>query len=119
MRTLIIIAAVVLVEVVAGTEAGVQDAPRPTPRTQPPALQQPITERPVATRPFRLEALLEGLRGPIIPRDQTLRNQLRMAPDPQRRWPFRADPRRWPKLFANTTECTLSFDPIRRRHWFD
>lgn len=34
-----------------------------------------------------------------------------------RRWPFRADPRRWPRLFANTTECTLNLDPITRRHW--
>ena len=37
---------------------------------------------------------------------------------PGRRWPFRADPRRWPRLFANTTECTLSFNPITRRHWW-
>lgn len=37
---------------------------------------------------------------------------------PGRRWPFRADPRRWPRLFANTTECTLSFDPVLRRHWW-
>ena len=36
---------------------------------------------------------------------------------PGRRWPLRADPRRWPRLFANTTECTLSFDPMLRRHW--
>lgn len=36
--------------------------------------------------------------------------------DPTRNWPLRADPRRWPRLFANTTECTLNFDPIRRRH---
>lgn len=35
-----------------------------------------------------------------------------------RRWPFRADPRRWPRVFANTTECTLSFNPITRRHWW-
>ena len=35
-----------------------------------------------------------------------------------RRWPFRADPRRWPRLFANTTECTLSFNPVTRRHWW-
>lgn len=35
-----------------------------------------------------------------------------------RRWSFRADPRRWPRLFANTTECTLSFNPITRRHWW-
>ena len=35
-----------------------------------------------------------------------------------RRWPLRADPRRWPRLFANTTECTLSFDPVLRRHWW-
>ena len=35
-----------------------------------------------------------------------------------RRWPFRADPRRWPRLFANTTECSLSLDPITRRHWW-
>lgn len=31
---------------------------------------------------------------------------------------FAADPRRWPRLFANTTECTLSLDPITRRHWW-
>ncbi|MBY0493364.1 MAG: hypothetical protein K2Y23_04045 [Cyanobacteria bacterium] len=42
-----------------------------------------------------------------------------IAPDlPGRRWPFRADPRRWPRLFANTTECTLGFDPVLRRHWW-
>ena len=35
-----------------------------------------------------------------------------------RRWPLRADPRRWPRLLANTTECTLSFDPVLRRHWW-
>jgi len=35
-----------------------------------------------------------------------------------RRWPLRADPRRWPRLFANTTECTSSFDPVLRRHWW-
>ena len=35
-----------------------------------------------------------------------------------RRWPLRADPRRWPRLFANTSECTLSFDPVLRRHWW-
>jgi hypothetical protein len=43
------------------------------------------------------------------------------APDADhvhRRWPLRADPRRWPRLFANTTECTLSFDPVLRRHWW-
>ena len=34
------------------------------------------------------------------------------------RWPLRADPRRWPRLFANTTECTVSFDPVLRRHWW-
>ena len=34
------------------------------------------------------------------------------------RWPFRADPRRWPRLFANTTACTLSLDPITGRHWW-
>ena len=38
--------------------------------------------------------------------------------NPGRRWPLRADPRRWPRLFANTTECTLSFDPVLRRHWW-
>lgn len=37
-------------------------------------------------------------------------------PPPHRNWPFAADPRRWPRLFANTTECTLSFDPVLRRH---
>jgi hypothetical protein len=37
---------------------------------------------------------------------------------PGARWPLRADPRRWPRLFANTTECTLSFDPVLRRHWW-
>ena len=37
---------------------------------------------------------------------------------PRGRWPLRADPRRWPRLFANTTECTLSFDPVLRRHWW-
>ena len=37
---------------------------------------------------------------------------------PGRRWPLRADPRRWPRLFANTTESTLSFDPVLRRYWF-
>jgi hypothetical protein len=36
----------------------------------------------------------------------------------QWRWPFAADPRRWPRLFANTTEGTLSLDPITRRHWW-
>lgn len=40
-------------------------------------------------------------------------------PGYSRRWPLRADPRRWPRLFANTTECSLSFEPILRRHWFD
>jgi hypothetical protein len=34
------------------------------------------------------------------------------------RYPFMADPRRWPRLFANTTECTLSLNPITRRHWW-
>lgn len=38
---------------------------------------------------------------------------------PGRRWPLRADPRRWPRLFANTTECTLSFNPLLRRHWWE
>ena len=37
-------------------------------------------------------------------------------PPPHRNWPFAADPRRWPRLFANTTECTVSFDPVLRRH---
>jgi len=37
---------------------------------------------------------------------------------PIRNWPLRADPRRWPRLFANTSECTLSFDPVLRRHWW-
>jgi hypothetical protein len=37
-------------------------------------------------------------------------------PPPHRSWRFAADPRRWPRLFANTTESTLSFDPILRRH---
>jgi hypothetical protein len=32
------------------------------------------------------------------------------------RYPFMADPRRWPRLFANTTECTLSLNPVTRRH---
>lgn len=41
-----------------------------------------------------------------------------VPPLPGRRWPFRADPRRWPRLFANTTECTLSFNPVTRRHWW-
>lgn len=36
---------------------------------------------------------------------------------PGRHSPFRDDPRRWPRLFANTTECTLGFDPVLRRHW--
>lgn len=39
-----------------------------------------------------------------------------LHPPPHRNWPFAADPRRWPRLFANTTECTLSFDPVLRRH---
>jgi hypothetical protein len=34
------------------------------------------------------------------------------------RYPLMADPRRWPRLFANTTECTLSLNPITRRHWW-
>lgn len=34
------------------------------------------------------------------------------------RYRFMADPRRWPRLFANTTECTLSLNPITRRHWW-
>ena len=34
------------------------------------------------------------------------------------RYPFMADPRRWPPLFANTTEGTLSLNPITRRHWW-
>lgn len=34
------------------------------------------------------------------------------------RYPFAADPRRWPRLFANTTECALSFSPVTRRHWW-
>jgi len=42
----------------------------------------------------------------------------RASDPPGRRWPFRADPRRWPRLFANTTECTLGFDPLLRRHWW-
>jgi hypothetical protein len=33
-------------------------------------------------------------------------------------YPFMADPRRWPRLFANTTECTLSLNPVTRRHWW-
>ena len=39
--------------------------------------------------------------------------------NPGRRWPLRANPRRWPRLFANTTECALSFNPVLRRHWWD
>ena len=35
-----------------------------------------------------------------------------------RGWPLRAQPDSWPRLFSNTTECTLSFDPITRRHWW-
>jgi hypothetical protein len=35
-----------------------------------------------------------------------------------RRWAFAAEPRQWPRLFANTTECTLSLSPITRRHWW-
>lgn len=37
---------------------------------------------------------------------------------PGRRWPLRADPRRWLRLFANTTEGTLSFDAVPRRQWW-
>ena len=37
---------------------------------------------------------------------------------PGGRWPLRADPRQWPRVLANTTECTLSFDPVLRRHWW-
>lgn len=33
-----------------------------------------------------------------------------------RRW-FAAEPRRW-ALFADTTTCTLSLDPVLRRHWW-
>ena len=33
-------------------------------------------------------------------------------------YPLMADPRRWPGLFANTTEGTLSLNPITRRHWW-
>lgn len=34
------------------------------------------------------------------------------------RYPFATDARRWPRLVANTTECTLSFNPVARRHWW-
>lgn len=54
-------------------------------------------------------------------RTRTTRPPIWRVPAPDhahRRWPVRADPRRWPRLFANTTECTLSFDPVRRRHWW-
>ena len=63
---------------------------------------------PLEVTPFRAPAL-QGRRT----------SWLVAEPDWQRRWPFRANPRRWPGLFANTTECSLSFDPILRRHWFD
>lgn len=33
-----------------------------------------------------------------------------------RRW-FAAEPRHW-ALFADTTTCTLSLDPVLRRHWW-
>jgi hypothetical protein len=32
---------------------------------------------------------------------------------------LRTDPRRWPQLWPNTTSCTLSLDPITRRHWWE
>ena len=38
------------------------------------------------------------------------------AGHPGRHWPLPADPRRWPRLFANTTGCTHSFDPVLRRY---
>ncbi len=36
---------------------------------------------------------------------------------PTKQW-LAADPRRWPRLFPDTTTCTLSRDPITGRHWF-
>lgn len=59
----------------------------------------------------------------VSPSAPAVQRQSRAWPRPEpavgRRWPFRADPARWPRLFANTTECSLSFDPVLRRHWFD
>ena len=60
----------------------------------------------------------------IASSERQARNRLRLEwtltdpSSPGRRWPLRADPRRWPRLLANTTECTLSFDPVLRRHWW-
>ena len=94
----------------------------------------PSSFTPLTQRPGSSHAILEGLRaageGALKVADG--RESLAARQDfnkanrwtgpstvpSQQRWPFRADPRRWPRLFANTTECTLSLDPITRRHWW-
>ena len=55
----------------------------------------------VRVTPFKMPSPWDDLRAVRLPR-----------------YPLMADPRRWPRLFANTTECTLSLNPITRRHWW-
>ena len=94
----------------------------------------PSSLAPLTQGPSGSHALLEGLRavgeGALTVADNKeaigARHDLNNANRWRRsstvptgqRWPLRADPRRWPRLFANTTECTLSLDPITRRHWW-
>jgi hypothetical protein len=87
---------------------------RQAPSFKPPIVTRRLTLRAPAPElsPARLSASARAVQ-------REPRNRALLEPDVARRWPFRADPRRWPRLFANTTECSLSFDPILRRHWFD
>ena len=57
----------------------------------------------VRVTPFKMPSPWDDLRAVRLPR-----------------YPLMADPRRWPRLFANanTTEWTLSLNPITRRHWW-
>lgn len=63
----------------------------------------------------RTDRYVGGLqvRSPALPPLWVDRNAVKFP-----RYPFMADPRRWPRLFANTTECTLSLNPVTRRHWW-
>lgn len=62
----------------------------------------------------RTDRYVGGLqvRSPVLPPLWVDQNAVKLP-----RYPFMADPRRWPRLFANTTECTLSLNPVTRRHW--
>ena len=89
------------------------------PLTQPSMGSQVLTDAVHAIRYSALEAADDT--GHLAARHGSSRAAPWIGPVGRRsgaRWPFRADGSRWPRVFANTTECTLSLDPMTRRHWW-